>query len=90
MVDVCALLHDGRPSLRMVDNGPGIAESDRERVFDRFYRGEAAQSQANDSGGRGLGLAIVRVIAERHGAQVRLATPAAGSGLAVCVRLPSP
>ena len=90
VVDVVAVLQDGRPSLRVVDNGPGIAESDRERVFDRFYRCEAAQSQANDSGGSGLGLAIVRAIAERHGAQVSLATPAAGSGLEVRVGFPSP
>ena len=90
VVDVFAVLQDGRPSLRVVDNGPGIAESDRERVFDRFYRCEAAQSQANDSGGSGLGLAIVRAIAERHGAQVSLATPAAGSGLEVRVGFPSP
>ena len=90
VVDVFAVLQDGRPSLRVVDNGPGIAESDRERVFDRFYRCEAAQSQANDSGGSGLGLAIVRAIAERHGAQVSLATPAAGPGLEVRVGFPSP
>lgn len=90
VVDVFAVLQDGRPTLRVVDNGPGIAESDRERVFDRFYRCEAAQSQANDSGGSGLGLAIVRAIAERHGAQVSLATPAAGSGLEVRVGFPSP
>ncbi len=90
MVDVSAVLQDGQPSLRVVDNGPGIAEADRERVFDRFYRCEAAQSQANDSGGSGLGLAIVRAIAERHGAQVSLATPAAGGGLEVWVRFPSP
>ena len=90
VVDVTAVLEDGQPLLRVVDNGPGIAESERERVFDRFYRCEAAPSQASDSSGSGLGLAIVRAIAERHGAQVSLATPASGHGLEVRVLFPSP
>ena len=90
VVDVTAVLEDGQPLLRVVDNGPGIAESERERVFDRFYRCEAAPSQASDSSGSGLGLAIVRAIAERHGAQVSLATPASGQGLEVRVLFPSP
>lgn len=86
VVDVTAGLHDGRPLLRVVDNGPGIAQSERERVFDRFYRCEAAQSQSGDGSGSGLGLAIVRAIAERHGAVVSLHTPASGRGLEVQVR----
>ena len=89
VVDVAAGFHDERPLLRVVDNGPGIAESERDRVFDRFYRCEAAQSQAGDGSGSGLGLSIVRTIAERHGAQVSLATPAAGHGLEVRVLFPS-
>src|SRR5258707_5772839 len=44
------------------DHGPGIAEEDREHVFDRFYRATAARSLP----GSGLGLAIVREIAEAH------------------------
>ncbi|MGQ3050801.1 MAG: ATP-binding protein [Roseateles sp.] len=90
VVDVTAEVEDGRPLLRVVDNGPGIAESEHARVFDRFYRCEAAQSQSGDGSGSGLGLAIVRAIAERHRAEVSLRTPAAGHGLEVRVSFPAP
>ena len=46
------------------DDGPGIPADQRERVFDRFHRADAARDRA--SGGAGLGLAIVRAIAEAH------------------------
>ncbi|HEX3950433.1 MAG TPA: ATP-binding protein [Steroidobacteraceae bacterium] len=69
--------------LEVIDNGPGIAAADRERVFDRFYRRAAAQET-----GTGLGLAIVRAIAERHGARVLLGE-APGGGLHVMVSFPS-
>ena len=52
------------PELVVADNGPGIAPSDRERIFDRFYRGRSGvQSEVH---GSGLGLALARAIAERH------------------------
>jgi two-component system OmpR family sensor kinase len=50
------------------DNGPGIPIDQRELVFDRFHRTDAARDRA--SGGTGLGLAIVRAIAEAHGGRV--------------------
>ena len=56
--------------LEVEDSGPGIAESERERVFDRFYR--VLGSQAD---GSGLGLAIVKEIAQRHGATIAITTP---------------
>ncbi len=68
--------------LEVIDNGPGIAPADRERVFDRFYRRAAAQES-----GTGLGLAIVKAIAERHGAAVLL-DEAPGGGLHVTVNFP--
>jgi two-component system OmpR family sensor kinase len=89
-VDV-ATQHDGPDVLLTVrDSGPGIPESERERVFDRFYRvpGDAAAGTT----GSGLGLAIVRRIAERHGATVTLGTGLSsprGEGLGVSVRLPA-
>lgn len=52
------------PELVIADDGPGIAPSDRTRVFDRFFRGRASMGDIN---GSGLGLALARAIAERHG-----------------------
>jgi len=68
--------------LTVRDSGPGIAVEDRERVFDRFYRG----SGAGGIRGSGLGLAIVKRIAERHRASVELGTGIDGRGLGVTVR----
>jgi len=59
------------------DEGPGIPPEDMVRLFDRFARGRAARRNAS---GAGLGLAIVRTIAEAHGGAVRVdSTPGAGS-----------
>jgi signal transduction histidine kinase len=58
------------------DDGPGIPPDERERVFDRFHRTDAARDRA--SGGTGLGLAIVRAIAEAHGGAVRAGSSAEG------------
>jgi two-component system sensor histidine kinase TctE len=62
------------------DNGPGIPVAERERVFERFYR-----IYNGDSGGSGLGLPIVRELADRLHAAVALRTPQSGHGLAVDV-----
>src|SRR5690606_24423297 len=61
--------------LSVRDHGPGIAEAERERVFEPFYRPSGRSEQA---GGWGLGLALVRQIAQHHGASVRQETPADG------------
>ena len=66
------------------DDGPGIPEADRERVFDRFTRLDDAR--ARDAGGAGLGLAIVRELVRRHGGTVTLGD--AAPGLRVQIRLP--
>jgi two-component system, OmpR family, sensor kinase len=66
-------------ALEVVDSGPGIAPEERERVFDRFYRGRDAPV-----GGSGLGLAIVRQIVELHSGKIALAD-AEGGGLKVSV-----
>jgi signal transduction histidine kinase len=81
-VDVTACRENGKPCLRVTDSGPGIAPSERLRVFDRFYR-----SADGSSGGSGLGLAIVKAVAERHGAEVVL-DDAPGQGLKVTVLFP--
>ncbi len=64
------------------DDGPGIADDDRERVFERFTRLDDAR--ARDQGGAGLGLAVVRSIAARHGGTARVdASPLGGARLVV-------
>jgi signal transduction histidine kinase len=90
VVDVETRFDGPAPLLKVIDNGPGIAVSERERVFERLYRGEKAAELARDSSGAGLGLAIVRAIAERHHAWVSLHTAPNGAGLEVRVRFEPP
>jgi two-component system sensor histidine kinase MprB len=68
--------------LRVRDHGPGFADEDRPLVFDRFYRSAAARSMP----GAGLGLAIVREVAEAHGGTVE-AENARGGGAVVRLSL---
>ena len=68
------------------DNGPGIPESERAQVMERFQRG----SNTAQTPGSGLGLAIVREIAATHGAEVRLEAGHDGKGTRASVVLPSP
>ncbi|HSZ69516.1 MAG TPA: ATP-binding protein [Solirubrobacteraceae bacterium] len=75
----------GRVRFVVQDNGPGIPADQRERVFDRFHRTDAARDRA--SGGTGLGLAIVRAIAEAHGGYVRASVGFAG-GARIDLELP--
>jgi two-component system OmpR family sensor kinase len=76
-VDVSAGGGAEAPYLEVADSGPGIPAAERERVFDRFYR-----TPGSAEGGSGLGLSIVKAIAERHGATIELLeTP--GGGLTV-------
>ncbi|MBV8742627.1 MAG: hypothetical protein JOZ12_12635 [Sinobacteraceae bacterium] len=70
--------------LRVIDTGPGIAAEERSRVFDRFYR-----TPGTVPPGSGLGMAIVKTIADAHGASVELHTGPEGQGLEVRVRFPS-
>jgi signal transduction histidine kinase len=65
--------------LRVCDGGPGIAEAERESVFRPFHR----FAGAGNSGGTGLGLALVRQIARRHGGDARYLGREAGSGFVV-------
>jgi two-component system OmpR family sensor kinase len=81
-IRVGATRRDSQAVLTVEDTGPGIPKAERERVFDRFFRGETATEP-----GTGLGLAIVRRVAERHGAKVTLAEGREGRGLRVEVAL---
>ncbi len=88
-IDVDISVEHGSPVLRVTDTGPGIPEAERERVFERFYRGEHAREFARDAIGSGLGLAIVRAITERHHATIALGTAPGGQGLVVRVAFPA-
>ena len=77
---------DGALSVLIEDEGPGISEVDRERVFEPFVRLD--ESRGPDKGGSGLGLAIARTIIRAHGGDILLENRAEG-GLRVAVRLPA-
>lgn len=89
-VDVAVDAQDGGSAVavRIADDGPGIEEDDRKRIFDRFVRGRnASEHQVR---GSGIGLALVKHIAESHGGSVRVETPLEGGrGSAFVVRLPA-
>jgi two-component system OmpR family sensor kinase len=72
-----------RARIEVADTGPGIPAEERERVFDRFYRGRDAPA-----GGSGLGLAIVRQVAALHGGAIDLGE-SPGGGLTVSARFPA-
>jgi signal transduction histidine kinase len=71
---------DGTATLAVVDDGPGVPEADRERIFERFARVDEARSAG--AGGAGLGLAIARDIVERHGGHLVLAPETGHDGAA--------
>jgi len=72
--------------LAVDDDGGGVPDAERERIFDRFVRLDDARGR--DAGGSGLGLAIVREIAAAHGGTVAVAGSALG-GARFEVRLPA-
>ncbi|MET0682574.1 MAG: ATP-binding protein [Casimicrobiaceae bacterium] len=86
-VDVAVADDAGRAMLSVIDTGPGIPIAARERVFERFHREIPPAGEAHAAGG-GLGLSIVRRIAEAHGATISLSDGPDGRGLAVRVRFP--
>lgn len=84
-VVVRACREDGRALLSVQDAGPGLSSEDQARVFDRFYRADAARER--ESGGLGLGLAIAKAIVEAHQGQIALWTEL-GHGCIFTVLLP--
>lgn len=84
-VDISVAVEGGHAVLRIRDSGPGIQVSERERVFDAFYR-----TLGSDQVGSGLGLSIVRAISERLGARIQLefSDETEGWGLSVSVIFP--
>jgi len=77
---------DGWVEIAVKDEGIGIAESDRDRIFERFYRVDPARSRA--TGGTGLGLAIVKHVVSNHGGAVTVWS-SVGTGSTFTVSLPT-
>jgi signal transduction histidine kinase len=85
LVRVTCGVEDGDVVLRVVDDGPGVPAEQRDLLFERFHRGE--QGRGHGEGRSGLGLAIARAVAERHGGRVSLDPGAPGATFVV--RLPA-
>ena len=79
---------DGFVCMTVSDTGEGISEEDLPHIFDRFYRADRSRSRHN--GGAGLGLSIVRWVAEAHKGSVTVASiPGRGSTFAIWLPLPA-
>jgi signal transduction histidine kinase len=81
-IELSARLDDGAAEINISDTGPGIPEAEQERVFERFYRGEAGADH-----GSGLGLAIARASIEAVGGSLELESEL-GAGTTVRFRFP--
>jgi two-component system sensor histidine kinase SenX3 len=76
---------DGLVAVSVTDQGEGLSPEDQERVFERFYRVDAARSR--HTGGTGLGLSIVKHVVANHGGEVTLWSQP-GQGSTFTIRLP--
>jgi len=76
---------DGIVEVTVADQGIGISEGDRDRIFERFYRVDPARSR--ETGGTGLGLAIVKHVCANHGGECRVWSTV-GEGSTFTLRLP--
>jgi len=84
-VSVSTQARDGRALVRVCDRGPGVPEAARERIFEPFYR---LPGHAEQAGGVGLGLSLVKQIAQRHGGSVHC-EPREGGGSCFVLSLPA-
>ena len=78
---------DGEIAVRVADDGTGLSKTERARVFEMFYQGDARVGAGN--GGLGLGLALVKHLVELHGGSVSARSPGRDQGSEFCVRLPA-
>jgi two-component system, OmpR family, sensor kinase len=86
-VSIAARVRNGRAVVEVFDTGHGIDPADRDRIFERFARGEDAETRRP---GTGLGLAIVRAIAEAHGGRVAVAGGPGATTFTVTLGAPLP
>jgi two-component system OmpR family sensor kinase len=88
-IDLVAHVEDGEAVIEVTDHGEGLTREDADRVFERFFRVDAARVRGEgDGSGSGLGLAIVFAIVDAHGGRVEVeSTP--GHGARFRVRLPA-
>jgi len=86
-IRIGSVLHQGNISFWVTDAGPGVRPEDAEAVFERFSRGSTGGSRGHRTGA-GLGLAIVRAIADAHGGSVRLLSDP-GHGATFGIELPA-
>jgi signal transduction histidine kinase len=86
-IDVAVLERsDGTAQISVSDNGPGIADSEKSKVVERFYRGDASRGTP----GVGLGLSLVQAVAKLHGSALELSDQNPGLRAAITVRLDAP
>lgn len=81
-VEIGTSQSDGNLEIRIADQGPGIPEKERERVFERFYRRQSVKDRVP---GTGLGLHIAREILRAHGGDVKISS---GPGCVFCITIP--
>jgi signal transduction histidine kinase len=74
---------DGTAQVSVSDNGPGIAESEKSKVVERFYRGDASRGTP----GVGLGLSLVQAVAKLHGSALELSDQNPGLRVALTISL---
>jgi signal transduction histidine kinase len=85
-IEIRATPADGQIRIAVADTGCGIPAEHLPHVFDRFYRADPSRDRA--TGGAGLGLAIVRRLADAHGGTVTAASEGQGTGTTVTISLP--
>ena len=85
-VRIEARMAEERPFIRVSDTGPGVPLEERERIFERFYRGE----RSGDSPGHGLGLNIAETIANLHGFQLTVEDDRPGARFELSAVAPAP
>lgn len=85
-VTISLTAHAHASVITVADNGPGIAPADQKRIFERFYRADAARTR-KDASGYGLGLSIAKTVADAHGYQLTVASRP-GKGTAFTLKIP--